>query len=218
MTGKDIFKIWAPVGSKWTDWARPVPFITINELYKINSIMNFTIHGINYINGTQKNTAVILDLPGCDSIKEGVALAVLGFRPIPLYNGTNEQKGAMALVDNHSIASALIWGASELEKLKININAPPAFLLDSNRTHRFKMNDSVFDNSWDLYDQDIPSAEYFINNEINKIIVRGETIQKDLLRILYKFQKKGITILFTNGYEEPRIHKFRRNVSKFYRL
>ena len=212
MTGKDIFKIWAPVGSKWTDWARPVPFIEINELYKINSIMNFIIHGINYINGTQKNTAVILDLPGCDSIKEGVALAALGFRPIPLYNGTNEQKGAMALVDNHSITSALIWGASELEKLKINIDAPPAFLLDSNRTHRFKMNDSVFDNSWDLFPQDIPSPEFFLANGINKIIIRGEKIDKDLRLIFIEFQKKGLNFFFTNGYEKAKEIKIKKPI------
>ena len=110
----------------------------------------------------------------------------------------------MALVENHTIQSALICGTSELEKLKISDNAPPVFLLDSNRTHRFKMNASIFDNSWDLYDQDMPSAEYFLKNKIDKIIVRGEKIQKDLSKILYKFQKKGIKILFTNGYDIPK--------------
>ncbi|MCL2814822.1 MAG: hypothetical protein FWD23_09505 [Oscillospiraceae bacterium] len=204
MTGKDIFQTWAPAGCKWTAWARPVPFIAINDGHKIKSAMNFTIPGVNYIDKAPNNTAIILDLPGYDGIKEGIALAMSGFRPIPLYNGTNGQKGAMALVDNRAVESALIWGASELEKLKIDKDAPPAFLLDSNRTHRFRLNGFVFDNSWDLYDQDIPSPEYFINNEIDKIIVRGETIQKDLIRILYKFQKQKITILFTNGYKDPK--------------
>jgi len=66
------------------------------------------------------------------------------------------------------------------------------------------MNVSVFDNSWDLYDQDIPSPEYFTVNGINKVIVRGEKMHKDICRILYGFQKKGITILFTDGYEAPK--------------
>jgi len=110
----------------------------------------------------------------------------------------------MALVDNSSIQNALIWGAYELEKIEISKDAPPVFLLDSNRTHRFKMNTSIFDNSWDLYNQDIPTAKYFSKNKITTIIVRGESMQKDLSKILYTFQKEGIKILFTNGYEKPK--------------
>lgn len=204
MTGKDIFKIWAPVGAKWVNWVRPVPFVVINKYSKAYEFYDFTISNINYLNELPANTAIIVDLPGCDSIKEGIATAKLGFRPIPIYNGTNEQKGAMATVDNHTIEIGLIKGALELKKIKISNDAPPTFLLDSNRTHRFKMDISIFDNSWDIYAQDIPSAEYFLKNGINKIIVRGESIQKDLSKILYKFQKKGIKILFTNGYEEPK--------------
>jgi len=221
MTGKDIFKIWAPTGVKWIDWVRPVPFIAINDPYRVNPTINSTIQnfatGINYdyVIKMQENTAVILDLPGCDSIKEGLELAKLGFRPIPLYNGTNEQQGAMALVDNHSIESALILGALEYQKLTIAKNAPPVFLLDSNRTHRFKMDVSVFDNSWAIYEQDMPSAEYFISNDINKIIVRGETIQKDLTRILYKFQIKGIEVLFTKGYDEPKAVSLKKPPRKY---
>ena len=205
MTGKEAFNIWAPAGAKWIDWVRPVPFVAINDRSKTNQAMSFIIPAITYIDKSHEKTAIILDLPDCDSIKEGLALAVLGFRPIPLYNGVNGQQGAMELVENHNKKNALIWGALELEKLAIPLNAPPAFLIDSTRTHRFKMDVSVFDNSWDLYDQDMPSAEYFINNGIDKVIVRGKTIQKDLIRILYKFQKKGISILFTDGYTAPKL-------------
>ena len=98
--------------------------------------------------------------------------------------------------------------------MEISNDAPPTFLLDSNRMNRFKMNVSVFDNSWDIYAQDLPSAEYFLKNGINKIIVRGEKIQKDLRKILYKFQKKGIKILYTNGYEEPKGVKIKKTLEK----
>ena len=210
MTGKDIFKIWAPSGVRWTDWVRPVPFVFIKDSYKTDTTCNFTIPPINYISKLPVNTAVIVDLPGYNSINEGLALAQIGFRPIPLYNGTFEQEGAMALVDNHVIESALIWGASELAKIEILPDALPAFLLDSNRTHRFKMNVSVFDNSWDLYDQDVPSAEYFLNHGIHNIIVRSEKIQIDLAKILYKYSRKGIRILFTKGYEAPKEVKVKK--------
>lgn len=201
MTGKDFYKIWAPIGAKWVDWVRPVPFVGINENLKIYEVENFNIPQINYIQNPTTETAIIIDLPENNSIKEGLGLAKLGFRPIPIYNGTDQQDGAMATVDNKSIKIGLIKGALELQKMQIDNNAPPAFLLDSNRMNRYKMNQSVFDNSWDIYAQDLPSAEYFLKNGINKIIVRGESIQTDLQKILYSFQQKGIRIYLTNGYE-----------------
>ena len=215
MTGKDIFKIWAPAGCEWTDWVRPVPFITMRDFNNMNATMNLAMPAIFYLNKTRNHTAIILDLPGYDGVKEGLSLASLGFRPIPLYNGTSGQNGAAALIDFHAIESALIWGASELEKLAIRRDAPPAFLLDSNRMFRFRMNASVFDNSWDLYGQDMPSAKYFIHNGITEIIVRGEKIQRDLVRILYPFQKEGMKILFTNGFKEPETTKIKKPPRKY---
>lgn len=204
MTGKDIFKIWAPTGVKWTQWVRPVPFVGINENIKTYDVSDFNISNINYLEKLLTDTAIIVDLPGNDSIKEGLALAKMGYRPIPIYNGTDQQKGAIATVDNCSIKVGLIKGTKELEKIKIDNNAPPVFLLDTNRMNRFKMNISIFDNSWDIYSQDLPTAEYFLNNGIKNIIISSRIIQKDLSKILYKFQNKGINILFTNGYDKPK--------------
>ena len=204
MTNKDIFKLWAPINAKWTDWVRPVAFIELNHLTEINFHHKFEIPNINYIDELASNTAYIIDLPSYDGIMEGLGFARLGYRPIPLYNGTNPQSNAMALVDNKGIQDALVWGALQLEKMEINENALPVFLVDSNRLLRFKMNSSVYDNSWDLYDQDLPSYEYFLKNGIDRIVVRGEALQRDLKRILYKFQKNGISILLTNGYEKTK--------------
>lgn len=204
MTGKDAFKIWAPAGARWADWARPVPFTTMQDLPGPGLALHFTIPDILYMGKAEGNVAVILDTPDCEGVQEGIAFAKLGFRPIPLYNGTSGQEGAMALVDSHKIASALQWGALELANITIPKDAPPVFLLDSNRMQRYKMDVSVFDNSWDIYDQDMPPAKYFLQSGINQIVVRGETIQKDLSRILYKLQKKGIAVFFTGGYDPPK--------------
>ena len=146
----------------------------------------------------------------CESIKESIGLARFGYRPIPIYNGTDTQEGAMATTNNQSIGFGLIWGALELKKIELDNNAPPVFLLDSNRLNQYKMNEGIFDNSWDIYNQDMPSADYFLENGINKIIVRGEKIQKDLSKILYKYQQKGIKMLFTNGLEEPKVIKIKK--------
>ena len=73
-----------------------------------------------------------------------------------------------------------------------------------------KMNPSVFDNSWDIYAQDIPSAEYFLKNGICNIIVRGDCIQKDLKKILYPFQLKGINIFLADEYENPKAVRLKK--------
>lgn len=214
MTGKELFRIWAPVGKKWTDWVRPVPFVMMSEYSKIYSITDLAMQTVDYIEKNNENTAIIVDLPGAESVKEGIALARLGFRPIPIYNGTVEQQGARATVDNQSVGVALMYGATELDKLEIKDEAPPAFLLDSNRLHRFKMDVTVFDNSWDVYPQDLPSAEYMVSSGIQKVIVAGESLSKDLKKILFDYQKKSIEIFLTNRYEEPKKVNIRKPFQK----
>lgn len=203
MTGKDTFKLWAPAGARWVDWVRPVPFIAMESACGLAQTTDTTLPSILYVEKPQEDVALVVDVPGAEGVKEGLALAQMGFRPIPLYNGTNAQQGAMALVDNHPIETALHQGAQVLEKLTIPPNAPPVFLLDSNRTHRYRMDASVFDNSWDIYEQDMPPAQAFLSAGIGKIIVRGKTIHKDLRIILHKYQKKGMAILFTDGLGPP---------------
>lgn len=210
MTNKDIFKIWAPQNIKWSAWVRPVPFISINSSLKVQEAYDFTIPKIMYINKFCLDTAIIIDISGYESIKEGIALAKIGYRPIPIYNGTDPQDGAMATTNNESIEFGLVWGALELKKIELSNDAPPAFLLDTNRLNQYKMNESIFDNSWDIYNQDMPSVEYFLENGITKLIVRGEKIQKDLSKILYKYQLKGIKIFFTSGLEEPKQVKIKK--------
>ena len=149
------------------------------------------------------DTAIIIDESGVDSIEEGIALAHLGYIPIPIFNGTNPSINSKATTNNSIIEPLLIWGALKLKEIKLNKDNPPVFLLDSNRLHRYKITSSIFDNSWDIYPQDLPSAEYFLNKGITKIIIRGEKVNKDLRKILAKYQKNNLQIFFTNGYDSP---------------
>ena len=210
MTGKEIYKIWAPVGKRWVDWVRPVPFVGIDEYSVRYAVSNNDLPVFDFVDEKCADAALIVDLPGVESVKAGIALAEVGYRPIPVYNGTIQQPGARATVDNQAVQAGLLWGAAELCKLEISDDALPVFLLDSNRMHRFKMEISLFDNSWDLYPQDVPSAESMLEQGIHKIIIVGDKVYKDLKKILYKFQKKNIQILWTNGYETPKrikLHK-----------
>ena len=211
MTGKEIFKVWAPTGKKWTGWVRPVPFVGMKEHSKDYNYADFVAPVIDYLGKEWEDAAIIVDLPGEESVEEGIALAGLGYRPIPIYNGTIEQQGARATVDNQTVGIALEWGAAELSKVEIEDDALPAFLLDNNRLQRYKMEDSLFDNSWDVYAQDMPSADFLLKNGIRKVVVIGEFFSDDLKVILYDYQKKKIDIYFTDRYRIPqkyRIHKF----------
>ena len=199
MTDKELFKIWAPTNIRWTDWVRPVYFIDIHSVPNIT----FTLEPLHTLDTLHQDTAIIIDLPGADGVLTGLAYAKLGYRPIPLYNGTEPQTGAKSLVNNTPIKSALLWGTTALQTLSIHPDAPPVFLLDSNRIFRYKMNPSLYDNSWDIYDQDMPSSDYLLSHGIRNIIVHSEKVQRDLTKILYKFQKKGLNILTTQGFATP---------------
>lgn len=214
MTGREIYEVWALASRKWKPWVRPVPFVVINDEFTVYTSANLKIPEIQYTKNILEDTAIIVDLPGIESIREGLALAKIGYSPVPIYNGTIEQEGAIATTDNKTVITGLMLGAFELNKIQTSEKEIPVFLLDTNRMNRLKMNISVFDNSWDIYDQDIPSAEYFIKNGINKIIIRSDKIQRDLNKILYKFQEKGIQILFTQGYDNPKKVKIKKTVIK----
>ena len=213
MKGKEIYKIYAPNGAKWIDWVRPVPFVAI-DTYNRKPIANFLDRKAMFLKKYQQDTAIFIDLPGKESIELGIGLAHIGYRPIPVFNGTDEQQGSQATTNTYLIESCLINGSQKLKNIELKNDANPAFLLDSHRTNRYRAKESIFDNSWDLYKQDIPSAEYFKQNGITKIIVVGETIQRDLKKIFLKFQEKGIDIYITDGYTLPKKVKLTKTIKE----
>ena len=130
MAGKEAYKIWAPAGKKWVDWVRPVPFVAINEYSKGYTLSSVAANRGVFLEATYEDAAIIVDLPGEQSVAAGIVLAKLGYRPIPIYNGTIEQQGARATVDNQSVGVALLLGAGELKSINLDDDAMPAFLLD----------------------------------------------------------------------------------------
>ena len=213
MKGKEIYKIYAPYGAKWIDWVRPVPFVAI-DTYNRKPIANFLDREAMFLKKYQQDTAIFIDLPGKESIELGIGLAHMGYRPIPVFNGTDEQQGSQATTNTYLIESYLINGSQKLKNIELKNDANPVFLLDSHRTNRYRAKESIFDNSWDLYKQDIPSAEYFKQNGITKIIVVGETIQRDLKKIFLKFQEKEIDIYITDGYTLPKKVKLTKTIKE----
>ncbi len=199
MTGKEIYEIYAPFAKKWVEWVRPVPFVAI-DTYNRKPISNWVDRKVKFLDKYENDTAIFIDLTGKESIELGIGLVHIGYRPIPIFNGTDEQNGSKATTDTYIVESSLINGAEKLKKIEIPNDANPAFLLDSSRINRYRDKKSIFDNSWDLYGQDIPSIEYFTQNGIKKIIVVGNEINRDLRKIFLKFQDAGIEFYLTDGY------------------
>lgn len=212
MTDKELYRIWAPLGKKWIEWVRPVPFVEIQEYSKDYNITMFEVPALDFPEEKFGDAALIVDLPGAESVGVGIALAKDGYRPIPAFNGTIEQPGSRTTVDNQSVGMALLSGAAELQKIELSDDAKPAFLLDSNRLHRFRIGVSVFDNSWDIYPQDMPSADYLVNNGIHKVVVIGDRLSRDLKKILYEYQKKKIDIYLKKGFNEPKKVRVRKQL------
>lgn len=223
MTAKEVYKIWAPAGKKWVEWVRPVSFLGIGQRSKAYVLPNMPLPKVVFLEEEQdksvleiilgpfpepnlEKTAIIVDLPGQESVGYGVALVDYGFRPIPVYNGTLEQQGSRATVDNQSVGLALELMAGTILNKDIADGARPAFLLDRSRLNRYKLEESMYDNSWDIYPQDLPSPQYFLDNGIESILViGGKKISRDIKNILVNHQKKGLKIFHTDGYEKPRL-------------
>lgn len=214
----DVYKAFVPKENKWSNWVRPVPFINIG-MGKKNYSYNFKEQHVFHSNDENmklflEDAAVIVDMPGASSINAGMNLVREGFRPIPIYNGIIEEENSKSVVDNQTVSAGLLWMAKELFNINISDDAMPAFLLDSNRLLQYKSKISVYDNSWDVYRQDMPSAEYLKNNSVKRILLISERISGDLRKILLNYRKAGIDIYLKNIYEEPKKIKVRKKIRR----
>ena len=218
----DIYKIWAPDESVWTSWAKPVLFASepLNYLPGGTLILpdEMPWHGsVQY----RTDTLIIADLPDKEGVLESLTLAGKGYRPVPLYNGVNAAADSYApIVKTNDIAAALFDGAFMLREAVLHPDAPPVFLLDSNRMASSEPDRrGKFDNRWCIFPQDMPSASFLAEKRITSVVVRSSAIQYDLSHILYRYQEKGIEIHQCDGKDIRRItvHKPSRLRSLMYR-
>lgn len=190
----ETYKIWAPDDALWTQWAKPVIFMNkMSYRYGKPQIPN-----ISWIEGLDRNTMIIVDLPGAGSVLESLGLAQMGYRPVPLFNGVNA-KYTRVVVQVQDIVSALYTGADELLTCSIRTDAPPVFMLDYDRMIESRKQPGMFDNRWCVFAQDMPSAAFLQEHGIQRIIVRTIAIQDDLAHILYRYQEAGIAVFLSTG-------------------
>ena len=140
---------------------------------------------------------MIVNLPGVEGIKYGLALAQLGYRPVPLFNSID---GPGAVINVREIKAGLENGAEHLRSNIVGMKAPPAFLLDSNRMAPHpKQGD--FDNRWVVFPQDFPSGTFLLSQGIKRVILVqvSSSIDRDLGQVLSFWKRSGIEILMMNG-------------------
>jgi hypothetical protein len=163
----------------------------------------------------EPDLAVVIDLPGEQSARLGLSLAMRGFRPVPVIDGSPGPdflgivSGAMlagsSVVANRSVAvdmrQLIRWlciGAAGLPSFNIALNARPVFLLDSMRTGAATgVGPEIFDNRWKTFPQDFPSARFLNEQRISRVLLIQACLEQpgeDLAHVLLRWQEGGIVI------------------------
>ena len=193
ISGEDAFVLWAPEGAPWSDWAKPVLFIQPGGQLPAHEILDKALPPIPW--ALDPDGAVIINLPGAESVLAGLSLAQRGYQPVPLFNGTS---GIKAAIDVTPIATALGGGAARLRHCTFAPGARPAFLIDSRRqSPSTAIKSGVYDNRWIVLPQDFPSGALLVNRGIRSatLLQHGSlTIPADLAHVLRRWRDQGMRI------------------------
>src|SRR5438874_4838419 len=133
-------------------------------------------------------------------------MAELWYLPVPLYNALpfaigdklgNPSSRLTSTVHVEPILGALVRESTTLGKLKLPLNSPPAFLLDSDR--RIAKTDivpGIFDNRSVCFITDFLSAAFLIEHGINMVVVVQATtnLAHYLTAVLIAWQQLGMCI------------------------
>ena len=143
--------------------------------------------------------AIVVDLPGADSVNAGLALAEFGgYRPVPLYNVVPGPPSTMSVaVDVGPVMNALWRGGDTLSRIELPYDAPPAFLLDARRMSANAPRPGEFDNRWVVLPQDFPSATFLQSHGVRRVLLVQDGAgqpRSDLAHVLRRWQDAGLGI------------------------
>lgn len=123
MNPTELYNLWAPKDSIWTNWAKPVLFAdsAYDEL-QTNTPADWRSQNLPWAPAPDSGSAIVLDLPGSDSVKVALALTQKGFRPVPLFNGAAGRLmgGPTPLIETYPLMCALHAAAGDLAGLRRN--------------------------------------------------------------------------------------------------
>jgi len=197
MDAFELFEVWAPRGAVWSRWAKPVLFAEMGTVTDFG-VEEGPLPALNL--PADPGRAVVLDLPGADSVQLGLSLARDGCRPVPLFNSTPGPAGPPgggAVIDLRPVMEWLMRGQRYLPQAALADDSPPAFLLDSRRQQvEPRPAPGRFDNRWLVIPQDFPSAGLLKSRGIERAVLvqEGGRAQpsEDLAHVLLRWQEGGI--------------------------
>lgn len=205
MTRDEIFETWAPPGAPWSGWVKPAPFAHLpSEFPPIDPSPAADVAWAS----PPKRMAIVVDLPGAASVQYGLALAAVGYRPVPLFNAIPPPTpDAIPVVKVAPILAALQQGAEVLRGIAVTTDAPAAFLLDADRpaTHNPPL-PGAFDNRSVVFVTDFPSAGRLAAQGLTSaLLVResGSGLGDDLRYALQTWDKQGVAIVSAKWLAEP---------------
>src|SRR5579859_6231508 len=83
MQPRDLFAVWAPSSTIWSQWAKPVIFAQLTPTYAIEPLTNDPrTLDTSWCPAPTDHTALIVNLDGAASVMMGLALALRGYRPV----------------------------------------------------------------------------------------------------------------------------------------
>src|SRR5437660_3740038 len=88
MTGRELFETWAPSDSTWSQWVSPALFAQIDCADGGAEAIVDAPAPVWHEHKASPECAVVIDLPGADSIRLALVLAERGYRPVPIINAS----------------------------------------------------------------------------------------------------------------------------------
>ena len=197
MTSEEIYLRWAPESSPWSAWVIPVPFAQLTLLSWTQDAepqLGFDLGDL--AGAVSKDVAIVVDLPGAQLIPFGLALSQLGYRPVPVIDGSPGP--SQSIVDMTVLLRELKRGAEVLGGMTIPQDAPPAFLLDAMRMKgHYAPTPELFDNRWKTFPQDFPSGQFLQERGISGVLLVQENAgqpQEDLAHVLLRWEEAGLRL------------------------
>jgi hypothetical protein len=204
MDRRGLFEIWAPSHGRWSPWAKPVLFAHLDAVAGLPAIDIPEIR-LPSDRANAAGTAIVVDLPGLESIGLSLELARLGFRPVPLFNACPAPPGFLGevvpeLVPATLLLPALVQAADRLKSIDLPEDSAPAFLLDANRLAEGKpLARGSFDNRWVVFATDLPSARFLVQHQITSVeLIHRGVPGDDVLDVLRDWNRAGIPLWHTD--------------------
>jgi len=221
MTPDEIYEIWAPAESEWSQWVKPVLFAHLPAYGNGASSVDRQEIAAASLPHNDGQSALVLDLPGAMAVQMTGDLVRQRYRPIPLYNSCPPPKswalsaavphfmdGASSggdpvrrtAVDVVPIIEAIVAMTPVLKAASLPASAPPAFLLDSQRRNvqaGYVRAPGAFDNRSVSLPTDFPSSNFLLSRGIRKIVLITPSQagpEADLSHTLLRWQSTGISI------------------------